>query len=119
MKVCRYDEGNTTTFACPYHRWSYGLDGELVGIPEFKEGYHEQLDRTKWGLIDVPQMAVYKGSIWATWDAKAPPFLDYVGGMRFFLAVIPGSVDGRGQLQPDMIYGIEEVDAVYDSVISP
>ena len=23
MKVCRYDEGNTTVFTCPYHGWSY------------------------------------------------------------------------------------------------
>ena len=27
MKVCRYDEGNTTVFTCPYHGWSYGTDG--------------------------------------------------------------------------------------------
>ena len=23
MKVCRYDEGNTAVFTCPYHGWSY------------------------------------------------------------------------------------------------
>jgi len=95
MKVCRYDEGNTTTFNCPYHGWSYGLEGELVGIPAFKEGYHEQLDRTKWGLVEVPQLAVYKGSVWATWDAKAPPLLDYLGGMRFFLDLLLDCRDGR------------------------
>jgi phenylpropionate dioxygenase-like ring-hydroxylating dioxygenase large terminal subunit len=27
MKVCRYDDGNTTVFTCPYHGWSYGTDG--------------------------------------------------------------------------------------------
>ncbi len=31
MKVCRYDDGNTTVFTCPYHGWSYGTDGALVG----------------------------------------------------------------------------------------
>src|SRR6266404_4138689 len=29
MKVCRYDEGNTPVFTCPYHGWSYGTDGRL------------------------------------------------------------------------------------------
>ena len=36
MKVCRYDEGNTTVFTCPYHGWSYGTDGRLVGVPFFE-----------------------------------------------------------------------------------
>ena len=33
MKVCRYDEGNTPIFTCPYHGWSYATDGKLVGVP--------------------------------------------------------------------------------------
>jgi phenylpropionate dioxygenase-like ring-hydroxylating dioxygenase large terminal subunit len=40
MKVCRYDEGNTAVFTCPYHGWSYGTDGRLVGVPFFREAYH-------------------------------------------------------------------------------
>src|SRR5579862_8424198 len=27
MKVCRYDEGNTRVFTCPYHGWTYSVDG--------------------------------------------------------------------------------------------
>src|SRR6266571_2937035 len=46
MKVCRYDEGNTTVFTCPYHGWSYGTDGRLVGVPFFREAYHSTLDRS-------------------------------------------------------------------------
>ena len=32
MKVCRYDEGNTLSFTCPYHGWSYSTDGTLVSV---------------------------------------------------------------------------------------
>src|SRR6266508_311987 len=39
MKVCRHDVGNTRVFTCPYHGWSYGVDGELVGVPHYKEAY--------------------------------------------------------------------------------
>ena len=48
MKVCRYDDGNTTVFTCPYHGWSYGTDGALVGVPFFREAYHSALDRAKY-----------------------------------------------------------------------
>jgi phenylpropionate dioxygenase-like ring-hydroxylating dioxygenase large terminal subunit len=53
MKVCRYDEGNTTVFTCPYHGWSYGIDGRLMGVPLYKDSYQEQLDRTEFGLVEV------------------------------------------------------------------
>jgi hypothetical protein len=43
------------------------------------------LDRSQWGLIEVAQLVNYKGTIWATWDATAPPFLDYLGEMRLYL----------------------------------
>src|SRR5579863_10336470 len=49
MKVCRYDEGNTAVFTCPYHGWSYGTDGRLAGVPYFREAYHSSLDRAQWG----------------------------------------------------------------------
>ena len=72
MKVCRYDEGNTVEFMCPYHGWSYATDGALVGVPFLKDAYGAQLDRSQWGLIEVAQLENYKGAIWATWDAAAP-----------------------------------------------
>ena len=70
MKVCRYDEGNTPVFSYPYHGWSYATDGKLVGVPSFKDAYKETLDKSNWGLPEVPQMFNYKGSIWDTWDKK-------------------------------------------------
>ena len=85
MKVCRYDEGNTAVFTCPYHGWSYATDGQLVGVPYFKEAYREQLDKSQWGLIEVPQLANYKGTVWANWDASAPNLTDYLGDMKTYL----------------------------------
>ena len=94
MKVCRYDEGNTPVFTCPYHGWSYATDGQLVGVPFFKDAYHEELDKSQWGLVEVAQLANYKGSIWATWDASAPSFADYMGGMTFYLDHLLDARDG-------------------------
>ena len=95
MKVCRYDEGNTPVFTCPYHGWSYASDGKLVGVPYFTDAYHEKLEKSKWGLIEVAQLCNYKGTIWATWDEAAPPFLEYLGDFKPFLDLSLDSWDGR------------------------
>src|SRR5438128_1875073 len=44
-----------------------------------REVYNKALDKSKWGLHEVAQLCNYYGSIWATWDPKAPSFEDYVG----------------------------------------
>ncbi len=89
MKVCRYDEGNTPVFTCPYHGWSYAGDGSLVGVPRYKDAYREELDKSQWGLVEVAQLANFHGSIWATWDPTAPSFEEYIGdnepGLRLHL----------------------------------
>src|SRR5579863_3901445 len=94
MKVCRYDEGNTTVFTCPYHGWSYGTDGRLVGVPFFREAYHSTLERAQWGLVEVAQIARHKGSVWATWDPAAPPFREYLGEFVRYLDLSLDSWDG-------------------------
>jgi phenylpropionate dioxygenase-like ring-hydroxylating dioxygenase large terminal subunit len=101
MKVCRYDEGNTRVFSCPYHGWSYAIDGKLdripgalVGVPHYKAAYHEELDRSAWGLITVPRLARYKGTVWASWDKDAPDFEHYLGGMKIYLDAVLDHRDG-------------------------
>jgi nitrite reductase/ring-hydroxylating ferredoxin subunit len=93
MKVCRYDEGNTPVFTCPYHGWSYGLDGSLVGVPRFNDGYYGELDKREWGLAEA-RTCTYKGTIWATWDNDLPEFTEYLGGFRIFLDGTLDSFEG-------------------------
>lgn len=101
MKVCRYDEGNTLQFTCPYHGWSYSVDGSLVdtpgelfGVPHFKAGYEGRLDRSQWGLVRVAQMVNRLGFVFATWDPEAPPFEDYVGEFHYWLDNLAASTRG-------------------------
>ncbi len=76
--VCRAEEGHATSFMCTYHGWTYDLKGSLVGVPGFKEVYHEELDRENWGLIKGKAES-YKGWIFATLDLEAPDLYDYLG----------------------------------------
>src|SRR5438874_3985058 len=48
--VCRAEQGHATSFMCTYHGWTYDLAGNLIGVPGFKEFYHERLVREDWGL---------------------------------------------------------------------
>lgn len=114
MKLCRYDHGNNRTFTCPYHGWSFSTDGklverpgELVGVPGHATHYKGELDKKQWGLKTVAQVINYKGSIWATWDPNAPPFLDYIGNMRLYLDAALDHRDG-GEGGSEVIGGVQK-----------
>jgi nitrite reductase/ring-hydroxylating ferredoxin subunit len=77
--VCRAEEGHATSFMCTYHGWTYDLNGALVGVPGFKEVYHEELDRENWGLIKAGKVDTYGGFIFATMDPEAPSLMDFLG----------------------------------------
>src|SRR5260370_18204838 len=40
-------------------------------------------------------MKNYKGTIWATWDRAAPPFLEYLGDYTLYLDLLLDAWDGR------------------------
>src|SRR5688572_1779704 len=87
--VCRAEEGHSSSFMCTYHGWTYDLKGNLVGVPGFKEVYHEELDRENWGLIRAPQVESYKGFVFANMDPEAVGLDEYLGeGARFGLDLL-------------------------------
>jgi len=71
--------GNVTIFRCPYHGWSYGLDGALKGAPEF-EGVCG-FDRAQNGLVPV-QVAAWERFVFVNLDPSAVPLEDFLGGLR-------------------------------------
>ena len=40
--VCLEKEGNTTAFTCPYHAWSYDLDGKLIAARIMEADFEKQ-----------------------------------------------------------------------------
>jgi len=93
-RLCRADRGNAASFTCAYHGWTYRNDGRLTGVPYLKEAYHNELDRGRWGLVPVAQLANYKGLWFATFDAAAPPLRDYLGEMAWYLDAFFDRRDG-------------------------
>lgn len=60
---------------CPYHAWTYGFDGRLLGSPNV--GIDDGIDRDVVGLWDVP-LAEFDGFIFLNLDGGAPPIDDVV-----------------------------------------
>lgn len=65
MKVAD-GEGCTRAFACPYHAWTYGLDGSLRHIPG-EEGF-PGLDKEAHGLVPVAAVHEKGGLVFVTQD---------------------------------------------------
>lgn len=84
LPVCRADHGNTRRFVCPYHSWSYSVEGDLVTIPQESEVQHKP-DKSALGLKRVPRVASWRGMVFGSFDPDIVPLEDYLGDMRFYL----------------------------------
>ena len=83
VPVCRSDAGKAKRFVCPYHNWSYALDGSLVAVPQ--EKLCQSIDKSQAGLPKVPRVEMYKGLIFASLNPDIEPLESYLGDMRFYL----------------------------------
>jgi phenylpropionate dioxygenase-like ring-hydroxylating dioxygenase large terminal subunit len=62
--------GNTKAFVCPYHHWTYGLDGVLLGAPEMDKTWN--FDKTRFGLPPL-KVEVWRGFVFVNFDPDAEP----------------------------------------------
>ncbi|MEQ8232088.1 MAG: Rieske 2Fe-2S domain-containing protein [Gammaproteobacteria bacterium] len=88
MRVCRLDHGNQKLFVCPYHGWSYDSSGRLRGVPQLETAYYNELEREKWGLIEVPRVESFRGLVFANFDAQAESLADHLGAMGWYLDIV-------------------------------
>jgi nitrite reductase/ring-hydroxylating ferredoxin subunit len=75
--VCRHramlvaeGHGNLRAFRCPYHHWTYALDGQLVHAPEMDKACNFSRDSFR-----LPQLKheVWNGFVFVNFDPDAPP----------------------------------------------
>ena len=84
FNVCRHhaaavmtkSEGRTENLRCPYHGWTYNLEGALILTPEF--GGVANFDRAANGLVPV-QTAVWQNWVFVKLDAGNPSLEDFLG----------------------------------------
>lgn len=68
-----------STIVCPYHRWTYGLDGALRGVPDMQICFAD-LDRTKLGLKPAA-VGVFKDLVFVNPNPHAR-FEDWIEPVR-------------------------------------
>jgi salicylate 5-hydroxylase large subunit len=87
VRFCQKPRGNARSFVCPYHQWTYKLNGDLAGLPfrqgvkhgdEIQGGMPADFDLKAHGLTRL-QVARYGGLIFASFDAAVPRFEEYIG----------------------------------------
>ncbi len=70
-QICTEDGQTRSSFQCPYHAWTYGLDGRLLGAPTMQDV--DDFDFAEYGLHKV-ETAVWEGFIFLNLDANPMPF---------------------------------------------
>lgn len=90
VNVCRHRRhevvsgaGNKKVLQCPYHAWTYRLDGRLKTAPRCER--EEAFDKT-----DYPLLAVLV-DVWGPWifvnpDLQSPPLARFLGGLPQIIA---------------------------------
>jgi phenylpropionate dioxygenase-like ring-hydroxylating dioxygenase large terminal subunit len=91
-QVCDDAKGNTSSFRCPYHGWTFRNTGELLGYP-YNKGYggKNQLD-TRMGR--VPRVASYGGFVFGSFATDGPTLEEHLGAAA-------GEIDRLVALSPE------------------
>lgn len=77
------ETGNAPILVCPYHRWSFDLDGKLKGCPEM----HEAADFNKedWGLSEF-RSEIWQGFVFVDFSGEAEPLETQFAGWAEIIA---------------------------------
>lgn len=78
--LCWRDNGNTRrAITCSYHAWSFGLKGNLIGVPLGKGLEQSKADIS---LSKPAAQAEYRGFVFASLEPPVVSFDDYLGNAR-------------------------------------
>ncbi len=87
MQFCRERHGQRKEFICPYHQWSYTLDGQLQGVPlrrgvrsegKVQGGMPADFNPAEHSLTQL-KVARRGGAVFASFDHDVESFEDYLG----------------------------------------
>jgi len=80
--VCE-SKGNALIFRCPYHAWTYGIDGSLRAIPSEQD--FPDVDKSKSGLAQI-HLDIWDGYIFLNFADKPEQTLrEFLGGLDTLL----------------------------------
>jgi phenylpropionate dioxygenase-like ring-hydroxylating dioxygenase large terminal subunit len=66
------------TMTCPYHNWTYAIDGRLIGIPDRLRMYPDGLPTEDYGLVPIRIEVAWDKLIFGCLSRKAPSFREWI-----------------------------------------
>lgn len=81
QRLCAKDTGSTTNLVCPYHQWTYDLEGKLI----YARDMGEDFDAAKYGLKKVHCIDL-GGVIYVCLAEVPPPVADLARAAMGYLA---------------------------------
>jgi glycine betaine catabolism A len=98
-QLCTEESGEVKrAFQCPYHAWTYDLDGKLVAAPNLTK--MPDIDRVEYGLRKI-HVREWLGYVWVCVADEAPSFED----------TVMHSVRSRlGDIESIEAYGVERLE---------
>lgn len=76
-QVCTQPNGNTRSFTCPYHKWTFANDGSLTAVA-YPDGY-DKAQLQGLGLGRVARVASYRGFVFGCMAAGGPSLEEHLG----------------------------------------
>lgn len=66
------------SFSCPYHAWTYGIDGSLIGAPAMNKT--RDFNRDKYGLPEI-RLEIWDGFMFINFDPDSISLMEYLGDL--------------------------------------
>jgi choline monooxygenase len=76
--VCTDAAGSASALRCPYHGWTYSLEGELKGTPDFDGA--AGFDRARNGLVAMA-VGTWEQFVFVRVDPEGPGLAEFLGSM--------------------------------------
>lgn len=79
--------GSQQFFKCPFHAWSYNLDGSIKGVPGAEDfpQFRDGLPRNELGLEPI-EVDFWAGFVWFRLDSDGPSLMEFLGELPQQLA---------------------------------
>lgn len=102
--ICRQPQGHATSFQCFYHAWTFGIDGELKGVPS-RELYPDEMEWSEFALRPPAGVDTYRGFVFVTFDPDADGLRAYLAGaVEYIDLVVDQAEDGWSVLPGTNMY---------------
>jgi len=69
--------GHCKKIICPYHSWSYDIDGRLISVPDRERMYGDDFRPDQYGLVSIRVAIAWGKLVFGCLSRKAPAFREW------------------------------------------